>query len=216
MMIFLCGCSSSPQNLPGNIPLAVMPKEETWDILDYKNSKSEPMPGWVERYLRGGSRLVEEMPEFEGRRVFVSEDEGVSFSALERRRLNFDLLLDFPQLAVLRINRRLTALGGSNPDREFSRYHEAAVRTAAGAIWPEARREGDFWLIKGFAGEAGETEERAAYALLILITVDRELFNADLDEILWGSTEGPAENPETSREQAAVLRRMRNTFYDGF
>jgi hypothetical protein len=212
LAIILGGCASSPQDLPRSIPVAALPKEEVWGIIDYKDSRSAPLPEWVDRYLRGGVRLVEEMPEFADRAVFVSEDEGVSFSALERRRVDFDPLLDFPHLAALRVSRRLTALGGNNPDREFSRYHETAVRAAAGTAWSGVRREDDFWLTKSFAGEAGETEEREAYVLLILLTVDREYFRNTLDEMLWRQ----AETPEAGREQAVLIRRIRNIFYAEF
>jgi hypothetical protein len=186
-----------------------MPKEEVWEIIEHEKTGSGGLPEWVTRYLQDGSPSVEAMPEFAGRYVFVSEAEGVSLSALEQRLRDFDAPLDFPQLAALRVQRRLTVLGGDQPGAGFSRYQEEVVRALADAPWVGARREGDFWLLRSFAGEPG-AEERESYLLLILLSFDQTEFRSRLDQILWQR----AEDPEVEREQ--LVRRTRSVFYDNF
>jgi hypothetical protein len=211
------GCFSPPRQISRDIPATTLPREEAWEIVDHEETGAGGLPEWVSRYLQGGSRpgsrpgdrSIEEMPEFAGRYVFVSEAEGVSLPALEQRLLSFDVPLDFPQLAAFRVQRRLTGLGGDQPGAAFSHYQEEAVRAVADAAWFGARREGHFWLRRSFPGEPG-AEERESYLSLILLSFDQAEFRSFLDPLLWQRTE----DPET--EQAQVLRRIRGVFYDDF
>jgi hypothetical protein len=204
-------CASSRQNAP-EVPLPNQPKEESWEITDRQETAGGTIPEWVGSYIEGGLRAIEALPEFAGRYAFVSEEEGVSFSALQRRLKAFDPGLDFPQLAALRIQQRLSILGGTNPDREFSRYLESVVRAAADSAWPGAIKQDDFWLQKTSADETAETETRETYLFLILITVEQEYFRGALDGILLQ----PSETHESGRERGALARRIRNTFFDNF
>lgn len=200
-------CVSPARNAAREIPVTAAPVEEAWDIAASRQNGGEPLPEWVERYFAGGNRLVEEMPAFADKYVFVSEDEGVSFAALERRGKDFDPERDFAQLAALRVTQRLAALGGAHPDGEFSRYHETAVRAVANAVWSPARVEADFWLLKTYPGDGEAVEAREAFLFLILVTVDREPFRAARDGMLW--------RPEPGHD-SAVMRRIRPVFYDEF
>ena len=52
-------------------------------IIDFKNkAEGQSMPEWVTSWLEGGVRAVETLDTHEGRRVFISRNEGGNFNAL--------------------------------------------------------------------------------------------------------------------------------------
>jgi hypothetical protein len=181
-----------------------MPPEERREILETGVNGGGPLPEWAERYMQGGNRLVEEMPEFYDSHVFVREDAGTSLAALERLSLHYDVEKDFPRLAALRVIRRLAEMGGGVPSTEFGQYQQAAARAVADAEWTGAYRADASMLRIKTAAEGTETEERETFLSLTLVVINRALFRSQLEPLLWRQTD------------SSGIRRTRNSFYDRF
>jgi hypothetical protein len=105
-IVFLSGCSTSSQSQRpiGRIEETEDPRLMSWGILDYQNKDREGVfPAWVSLYLTGGNRAVEELWAYQDYYVFVSQNTGTNFSALEQWQAAFSADLDFARLAAVRI-----------------------------------------------------------------------------------------------------------------
>ena len=182
-------------------------------ITDYQNRASgETMPEWVTLWLNSSIQEVEALGAFNGRYVFISRNEGVHFNPLRLWREGFSPELDFPRLAAARIERRF-ASAANHPDVEYGTYYEALIRTASDAPWTGAVSEGDFWIRRRYAPNEEENEqELETWEFLILLTMEKVLFESQLDEVFRRVT--PVPNP--SRVQMEAVNRVREDFFNGF
>ena len=193
-----------PEELPG-IPA------RPFIITDHKNiAAGEEMPPWIIAMLDEGIAGIEARYEFRGRYVFISRNEGNNFSAMTRWMINFSTELDFPRLAAARIEARFDA-ASPLPDQEFGAYYEALVCAASDYPWKDAVRVDDFWIKKSYLPVEDE-EEKETWEFLILVTLEKERFATQLEEVF----KNVKPNPQPAKDQINAANRVKDRFFDGF
>ena len=207
--------SQASDELPGAMEL-----RRPFAITDFKNkAEGQVMPDWVGHWLEGGVSALEALDIHEGRRVFVSRNEGSNFNALKQWAEWFLPELDFPRLAAARIEARFLS-GVSRPDTEYGAFFVALIRAASDALWIGAVKEDYFWMRRKFYPvedafpETGETPRLVEedWEFLILVTIDEALFASQLDEVF----RSVRPSPQPTRDQLAAANRVKDFFFDGF
>ncbi|MCL2092789.1 MAG: hypothetical protein FWH12_01220 [Treponema sp.] len=190
-------------------------------VMDHQNQGTRnEMPEWVTAFLEGGLREVETLEEYEGTRVFVSRNEGISFPALAQWREGFSAELDFPLLASRRIEERFL-LAAEDPET-YGSFFPALIRAASDFPWEGPQRAGDFWIRWHFIPDPPDPEdlddpydtpmERISWEFLILVTIEEQLFASQFQEILRSLN--PI--PPPSRDQVSDTNRVIDSFFEGF
>ena len=222
LLLFIASCATESdrrtqpaEDLPG-----IMEVRRPFAITDFKNkAEGQAMPDWVDRWLEGGISAVEALDLHEGRRVFVSRNEGSNFNALRQWAEWFLPELDFPRLAAARIEARFLS-GVSRPDTEYGAFFVALIRAASDASWAGAVKEEYFWIRRNFypvenafpeTGEAPRLVEED-WEFLILVTIDEALFASQLDTVF----RSVRPSPQPTRDQLAAASRVKDHFFDGF
>ncbi|MCL2601428.1 MAG: hypothetical protein FWD91_01295 [Treponema sp.] len=209
--------------IPDETPTARLARPFT--VTDFRdNAKGGTMPEWAALWLEGGVQAVETLEAFQGRFVFISRNEGSNLSALEKWGQWFDPELDFPRLAAARIQERFLS-GVTRPDAVYGAFFVALVRAASNARWAGAVRESDFWLHRRFftaeigAADNAEGGENAAntkieemWEFLVLVSIDKALFAAQLDAVF----RSVRPTPPLTRDQNNTVNRVIDTFFEGF
>jgi hypothetical protein len=186
---------------------------ETYTILDWQTkTEGQDIPEWVRRFLDGGNREVETMPQYRDRYTFVAASRGSSLEALRYWLEEFNEQQDFPRLAAVRIEERLAGAAVLYPDDEYGDFFEVMVKRASNADYQGIRREDSYWLRRRFYTETGEETYGEAYDFFILLSIDREELAARIRTLL--DNHGGIRTP--TRDQAAAVNRIKEKFFDGF
>jgi hypothetical protein len=183
----------------------------TFTIIDYKNKATgEAIPEWVNLYLKSGLREVEALRAFQGSYVFVHINEGNNFNALQLWKDNFSVGLDFPRLAAARIEARFSA-SVPYPDDEYGAFYEELIRAASDASWTGAATRDDSWIHKRYPSSETEAEQENL-EFLVLVTIERSSFSAQLDKIFENINPVPPPN----KNQLAAINRVKERFFEKF
>jgi hypothetical protein len=214
-MVLLFSCTAMPRQAP--IPAAphhlYTIDGAPYQIIEHMTGNSgETLPDWAARYAAEGISGIESLPRYANRYVFISVNSASNFTALNQWAAGFSLNQDFPQLVSLRVLSRFIGDGQRSPDRDFGRYFESAVRTAADTLYSDARREADFWLLKRYESEDAADGPREVYDFYILVSIAKDQLQFQLDQVLLMAAEGIT----LTREQTGAVSRLRENFYDGF
>jgi hypothetical protein len=186
-------------------------KPVPFTITDHKNRESgDPIPEWVDTWIRSDIRDVETLQFFGDRYLFIGRKEGNSFNALSLWNEGFSVELDFPRLAAPRIRERFSG-GIANPDAEYGAYYEALIRAASDYPWTGAFREDDFWIRKKIFPTEDEPESEY-WEYLVLVSIDKSHFTAQLNTIFQSISPSPA----PTRTQTNAINRVIDGFFDGF
>jgi hypothetical protein len=184
---------------------------ERYEVIDYQNAGlGGAIPEWVSRFLDQGISAVELMEVFNNRYVFIGTNRGNNFNALSHWMEGFTVDQDFPRMAAVRIEQRLTSAAALYPDDEYGEFFETAVKKASDAVYTGAVKEAVFWIRRRLYGEA--VPDREQYDFFALVTIEKYLFQIQLNELLNNIT--TAVPP--AREQAAAINRIRETFFENF
>jgi hypothetical protein len=198
--------------IPADLPQPYTRAEAPYRIIEHATGNSEEaLPDWAARYIAGGISGVEALPRYANRYVFIGSNSGANFTALSQWAAGFTVIQDFPQLVSLRVLTRFAGDGQRNPDHDYGRYFESAVRTAADTLYSDARREADFWLLKRYEGDDA-TGPREVYDFYILVSIAKDLFQSQLNRVLLNAAEGLT----LTHEQTGAVNRLRENFYEGF
>jgi hypothetical protein len=183
-------------------------------ILDYQDANSGgPIPEWAGRYLEGGNRAVEGLDAYRGSYVFVGSSRGSNFKALGHWAGGFSAEQDFPRLAALRMEARLTGAAALYPDDEYGEFFEALVKKASDAAYTGAVKESTFWIFRQYRqGDEEDAPIREQYEFLVLTLIEKSSFQAQARALMGGirTTVPP------TREQAVAINRIKETFFDDF
>jgi hypothetical protein len=178
-------------------------------FVDYQGKdQGSALPDWVLRYRAGGTAAVEALSGFQDDYVFVAEGAGPDLNALRQWAAGFDIALDFPRLAAVRVQRRLQAAcpPDTSPTDIYGRYFESLVRNASNADYPGARRAAECWLAER------DPAAGTIWRYLILIRVERRAFSAQIRQLLNTARVSLA----PTRSQAAAINRLKRAFFEGF
>ena len=181
-------------------------------IIDWQTrTGGQNIPEWVRRFLSGGNREVETMPQYRDRYVFVASGRGSSLEPLWYWAEEFSIQQDFPRLAAVRVEERLAGAALLYPDDEYGEFFETMVKRASDAVYDGVRREDSHWLLRRFYAEDKDAG-REFYDFFILVSVDREALAARIGKLL----DDPRGIRPPTRDQAAAIGRIRENFFDGF
>jgi hypothetical protein len=213
--LFSSGCASSSreQRTAGRVEEIEDPRLASWEILDYQNKDEGGLiPPWVSSYLMGGNQAVEILQAYEGYYVFVSQNTGTNFSALEQWKTAFNPDLDFARLVAVRIEKHFLAAAQTYPDYEYGAYFEALIRLASDSVWVGASRDEDFWLLRMFPEADGFMVKPEMYDFLILVKIEKPLLASQIRTLF--------QNVQPlfplSRDQNAAVQRVQERFFDEF
>jgi hypothetical protein len=210
-MAVLCACSGEPAKVVIRPESAgpVEQRRETLPILDYQDAAAgRAIPEWLICFLAQGSQGVEELEAYRDSYAFVAENWGTNFKALGHWTAGFTAAQDFPRLAAVRIEQRLLRTAVLYPDDEYGEFFAALVKKASDAVYIGAVKTDTFW-IKQRAPENAPGREQ--YVFFVLVTVGKSLLQTQIQALLAETVPSAP-----SREQAAAINRVKETFFEGF
>jgi hypothetical protein len=213
--LFFSGCTiSTPLQRPvGRVEETEDPRFVSWQILDYQNKdEGGIVPIWVSSYLLGGNQAVEKLQAYDGYYVFVSQNTGTNFSALEQWKAAFNPELDFARLAAVRIEKRFLATAQSYPDYEYGAYFEALIRLASDSVWEGATKDDEFWMLREFPEADGFMVKPEMYDFLILVKIEKSLLASQIRTLL----QNVQPLSPLSRDQNAAVQRVQDRFFEEF
>ena len=197
----------------------------SWQIIESQSGSGEDtLPAWVRSYYDGGSRSVEALETYRGKYLFIGRNRGNNFNALQQWANNFTVEQDLPRLIVQRVERRLVSSATFYPDDEYGEFFSYMIKKVSDEEYPEAVKDSFFWTKQRGTQAAAETEENAdpemppesvvveRYEFLILISIDREAFQTQINNIMADIKTATA----PTRNQTAAIDKIRLTFFEGF
>jgi hypothetical protein len=194
-------------------------------IQDYQNKAAGgDIPEWVSRYFTEGRAGLEKMAEYQGKYVFIGENRGSNPAALSQWQTAFSPGQDFARLAAARIEARLEAgAAGSYPDNVYGLFFEAMVKKAYDTKYQGIQKEEAFWVhlvpersppeAPGEEEDTGDEEEEAerpVYVFLVLLSIDRPGFEAQVNGIF----DSVRAELTLARSAEAAANRVRENFFD--
>jgi hypothetical protein len=199
----------------------------SWQIIESQSGHGEDgLPAWVRSYLNGGVRRIETLDAYH-KYVFIGRNRGNNFNALQQWANGFTAAQDLPRLIVQRVERRLLAAAVLYPDDEYGEYFAHMIKRVSDEEYPGAVKESIFWTKQKRIQSEAETAENAdletppenavvehaeRYEFLILFSIDREAFQAQIQNIMTDikTTTAP------TRDQTTAINKIRQTFFEGF
>jgi hypothetical protein len=196
---------------------------DSWEIINSQNGQgSGDIPEWVRWYIDNKINEIEALNNFRGKYIFIGENGGSNFSALQQWANGFTVEQDLPRLITKRAERRLVSSASLYPDDEYGEYFEFLIREVSNGEFLGAVKEQTFWLKrKVISGRETDSDintqpnpdtAQERYEFFVLISVDKGMLQKQIHGIM---TDIKTKIPPT-RQQAAVIAKIRNTFFEGF
>jgi|GEM_PF-547778 len=197
---------------------------ETWRIVESQNGPGDGnIPGWVRYFYAGESRRIESAARFAGRYVFVGRNQGSNFRALSQWAENFCPEQDLARLVVSRVEQRFVAAAALYPDDQYGEYFIRVIRGISDGEFTGAVKEEMFWVkremvpVEGgyvfFDGEEFPPETVSErFEFLILVSIDMETLQSQIRAVM----DGVRTSVPPTRDQAAAIANIRQTFFEGF
>ena len=195
---------------------------EQWKIVESQNGAGDAdLPDWVRYFFTGRTWMIESMEMFDGRYVFIARNQGDNFNALRQWVGNFCPKQDLARLIVHRVERRFVAEASLYPDDEYGEYFMRVIREVSNGEFPGAVKEETFWVRRQMvlAGNEGLYDGDASteiitdrFEYLVLVSMDTETLQGQLRQIM----EAVRTTVPPTREQAAAIGNIRQTFFEGF
>jgi hypothetical protein len=212
-LVMMAACASAPQS-------PQIRDEYVSDVVDgiLMDSKTKsfgvPVPEWVATYGVNGMSAVERMTAYKDLTVFIGEETGTNLQALQAWGNTFSANALISQR--LKTTFESTAKGaqagstGSTtsgaPPANFDNYMEAVLEAATKATFSGARKENDWWGKYRYYRGDGKTVDREEYRFYILVTMDKTVFDRQLESLLAGAAGATYSNTE-ERDRAIDLVR---------
>jgi hypothetical protein len=209
-------------------PIQTIPQEQTepfdsWEIIMSQNGLgNDGIPGWASYYFDNNLSAIESMDEYKGKYIFIGENRGENFNALQQWANSFAVEYDFSRLVTKRAEYRLVSSARLYPDDEYGYFFEYFILEMMNGDFPGAVKEETFWLLRKMIVNDPEaiidedlpqpdvTVDR--YEFLVLVSVDKEILRNQISSIMQGiKTEVPP-----TREQSAAIARIKSTFFNRF
>jgi len=208
---------------------------DSWDIITSQNDQvsngnqgsvgnqgSLNIPEWVRWYIDNDINKIEAMDRFNGKYIFIGENGGGNFNALQQWANGYSVDQDLPRLITRRAERRLVSSASLYPDDEYGEYYEFLIRDISDGEYSNAVKEQTFWLKRRIVNNE-ETDGIAdaqpkpdtaqeRYEFLVLISVDKETLQKQILEIMANIKTKIA----PTKDQASAIAKIRNTFFEGF
>ena len=206
----------------GNTPQGLSGIFDTWEIIKSQNAGSEDIPEWVRRYIDNQGNQIEVSTGFSGKYIFIGENGGSNFSALQQWANGFTVEQDLPRLITRRVERRLVSSASLYPDDEYGEYFELLIRDVSNGEYLGAVKEQTFWLLRKVAtseetdsdidAQPNPDAEQERFEFFVLISVDKGILQKQIREII---SRIKTKIPPT-RNQTTAITKIKNTFFEGF
>jgi hypothetical protein len=193
-------------------------QNETWQIIETQNGPGETgSPEWVRRYYEGGKlQNIESLSAYSGKYVFVGQNRGDNFHALQQWTNSFTAAQDLSRLVVQRTEQRLIASASLYPDDEYGEYFALLIKKVSDGEYPGAVKEQTFWLKQKVQRINTDEEDSVTvferYEFLILVSIDKALLQNQIQKIMEDIK--PAVSP--TRNQTAAINRIKTAFFEDF
>ncbi|MDR2575886.1 MAG: hypothetical protein LBC52_05520 [Treponema sp.] len=196
---------------------------DSWEIINSQNGQgSAGIPEWVRWYIDNEIKEIEALDRFSGKYIFVGDNGGGNFSALQQWANGYTVEQDLPRLITRRAERRLVSSASLYPDDEYGEYYEFLIRDISNGEYSSAVKEQTFWLKRRIVNSA-ETDDvinpqskpdtaQERYEFLVLISVDKETLQKQIQGIMARIKTKII----PTKEQAAAIAKIKNTFFEGF
>jgi hypothetical protein len=210
-LAFFCACTGEPAKIIIQPETKVPPVQPRGGqvILDYQDAaEGRKIPDWVTRFLDRGNWGVEEL--YQDSYAFVAANWGTNFTALGHWAAGFTAAQDFPRLAAVRIEERMLRTASLYPDDEYGEFFELLVRRSSDAVYTGALKEDTFWIKQRSYQENAPGREQ--YVFFILVTIEKNGLQTQIQALL--AELSPIVPP--TREQAASINRLKETFFEAF
>jgi hypothetical protein len=195
---------------------------DSWEITNSQNGRGAIVPEWVRWYIDNKVYEIETLERYNGKYVFIGENGGTNFNALQQWANGFTVEQDLPRLITRRVERRLVSSASLYPDDEYGEYFEFLMKEVSNGEFLGAVKEQTFWLRRKVSGgeetdgnintQPNSDAERERYEFFVLISVDRGTLQKQIQGIMTGiKTKIPP-----SKDQAAVIAKIKSTFFEGF
>jgi len=210
-VIFHPDTSNNPQKQAG--------PSDSWDIIKTQNGPvsggdrgSGNIPEWVRLHIGNETNEIEALERFDGKYVFIGENGGNNFNALQQWATGFTVEQDLPRLVTLRAERRLIAAASLYPDDEYGEYFAFLIRDISNGDYSSAVKEQTFWLLRNVKSQDADVEVNERYEFFILVSIDRETLQKQIQKIIANiKTKVPP-----TRDQASAIARIKTNFFEGF
>lgn len=221
-MIIITSCTSQ------NNVLQIVPDESYYDkpenlipigdITETMNGTgTADLPDWMFEFITGGIAGAEKIEFYNDRYLFIGDNEGVNFTALNKWAENYSVLKDFPRLAAARIEKRLISAASLYPDDEYGVFFEMLIKKAFDTEYPGAVKEETYWIkIKKsneFDNAQDETDDPLQiYKFFVLISIDKAI----MQTVIRNMTAEVIAECRPTRYQNISINRLQQTFFEGF
>jgi len=192
---------------------------EIWEIIETQDGIGEAgIPAWVRLYLDGKVREIESLDAYSGKYVFIGENRGESYIALQQWANNFAIAQDIPRLIVPRVEQRFIASATLYPDDEYGEYFANTIKKVSDEEYSGVDKEQVFWIKKKIFihdeeyPEEPQINEFERYEFYILISIDKQMLQGKIRGIMTGIKT----NTTPTRNQAAAIQKINRTFFEGF
>jgi hypothetical protein len=184
------------------------------NIIETKNGTSvRNLPGWLSAYINGGIEETEKMSAYYGKYVFIGNNEGVNFTAMNLWADNFSAVKDFSMLAAERIERRMISGAYLYPDNEYGLFFETMVKKAYSTVYTGAVKEDTYWIKMKVQQENDYMEAyKEIYNFFVFISIDKMTMQAIISDLMTESLY--AVTP--TGEQRNSINRLRQNFFVRF
>ena len=215
-VIFRPDTVNNPQVLPRPF--------DSWEIIESQNGKrASDIPEWARLYFNNAVNEIEAMDRFSGKYIFIGENGGDNFNALQQWANGFTVEQDLPRLVALRVEHRLVTSASLYPDDEYGEYYDFFIRAVSNGEFLKAEKEQAFWLKRKITAGGAETDgitdprpnpdaARERYEFLVLVSVDRETLQKQIQGIMANIK---IKIPPT-KEQSAAITKIKNSIFEGF
>jgi hypothetical protein len=196
---------------------------DSWEIINSQNGQDfGDIPEWVRWYIDNDINEIEALDRFSGKYIFIGENGGSNFNALQQWANGFSVEQDLPRLITKRAERRLVSSAALYPDDEYGEYFEFLIRDISNGEYSGGVKEQTFWLkrktpvntetdgISGAQSNPNASPER--YEFFVLISVDKETLQKQIQGIMTKIRT----KVTPTREQTAAVARIKSNFFEGF
>jgi hypothetical protein len=211
-VIFKPDAANNPQDTPDPF--------DSWEITETKN-RAAGIPEWVRWYFDNKINEIEALDTFNRKYVFIGENGGSNFNALQQWANGFTVEQDLPRLVTKRVEHRLVSSASLYPDDEYGEFFEFFIRDVSNGEYLKAVKEQNFWLKRKITISSAETDDDAEsnsavaverYEFLVLVSIDKETLQKQIQGIMTGIK---TKTPPT-RDQASAIAKIKNNFFEGF
>ena len=191
------------------------------DIIQTRSgSGSGNIPEWLRAFLDGGVEAVETLFDYRDKYVFIENNRGENFTALNKWLDFFIVKQDISQLIAARIERKMILSASLYPDDEYGLFFERLIKNAYNAEYPDTKVEDTYWIkIRDDEGDEEDEEDEEIYLFFIFAGMDKTTMQNIIEKMMENTLEEIAlsgRRASLRNNQTASINNLRQNFFEGF